>query len=68
MMKTLKKLVIKPIEDAVSTISGIDELTSQATEGIVADLTARVGGQAPGYCPHSRRFEPGQLDALWRLG
>ncbi|MBN1220105.1 MAG: efflux RND transporter permease subunit [Anaerolineae bacterium] len=30
----IEELVLKPIEDAVSTISGIDELTSQASESV----------------------------------
>ncbi|MBN1991265.1 MAG: efflux RND transporter permease subunit [Anaerolineae bacterium] len=30
----IEELVVKPIEDAVATISGIDELTSQSSEGV----------------------------------
>jgi HAE1 family hydrophobic/amphiphilic exporter-1 len=30
----IEDLVVKPIEDAVSTISGIDEITSQSSEGV----------------------------------
>ncbi len=40
----VEELVIKPIEDAVSTISGIDELTSQATEGVGTVTIAFVEG------------------------
>jgi HAE1 family hydrophobic/amphiphilic exporter-1 len=40
----VEELVVKPIEDAVSTISGIDELTSQATEGVGTVTIAFVEG------------------------
>ncbi len=40
----VEKLVVKPIEDAVSTISGIDEITSQATEGVGTVTIAFVEG------------------------
>ncbi len=40
----VEKLVVKPIEDAVATISGIDEITSQATEGVGTVTIAFVEG------------------------
>ncbi|MEW5960391.1 MAG: efflux RND transporter permease subunit, partial [Chloroflexota bacterium] len=40
----VEDLVIKPIEDAVATISGIDQIASQATEGIGTVTIAFVEG------------------------
>ncbi len=40
----VEDLVVKPIEDAVATISGIDEITSQATEGVGTVTIAFVEG------------------------
>ena len=46
----IEDLVVKPIEDAVSTISGIDEITSQSSEGVglvvVSFLEGVDGNQA----------------------
>jgi len=40
----VEKLVVKPIEDAVSTISGIDELNSTSVEGVGSIIIAFVEG------------------------
>lgn len=40
----VEELVIKPIEDAVSTISGIDEINSTAVEGVGTVIIAFVEG------------------------